>query len=205
MAQGAPAKFSRRGWLLAGIAIPLFRARATPSLNVTFDGDDLHVLAPELHFLTGKPLARLKDADTVVFVSQLTLFDFRHAPLRRAPERLTISYDLWEEKFKVVLAIDRRSVEGLSAAQAEAWCVDKLAISALGIDPFRPFWLRLELRTANPREISSVAGDTGISIRGLIELFGRKAGADESRWTLDAGPLRLADLPRKPGFRTRNE
>jgi hypothetical protein len=39
---------------------------ATPVLNVTSDGDSLHVTALEFHFLTGKPLDWLKDSNTVV-------------------------------------------------------------------------------------------------------------------------------------------
>jgi hypothetical protein len=95
-------RISRRSWLLAGLAVPLFRARAADSINVTYDGDNLHVSAPALHFLAGKPLDRLKDASTVVFLSQLTLFaGNRDAPFRKVPDRFVVSYDLWEEKFSV--------------------------------------------------------------------------------------------------------
>jgi hypothetical protein len=41
---------------------------ATPILDVTSDGDSPHMTAPEFHFLTGKPLDWLKDANTVVGV-----------------------------------------------------------------------------------------------------------------------------------------
>src|SRR5689334_2066738 len=93
-------RISRRTWLLAGLAIPLSRLRAAESLNVSFDGDNVRVAAPGLHFLTGKPLERLKDASTVTFLSQLTLFsDARGTIIKRVPERLVVSYDLWEEKF----------------------------------------------------------------------------------------------------------
>src|SRR5438067_6548009 len=54
---------SRRSWLLAGLAIPLLRAGAAEKLEVSFDGDNLHVAAPGLHFLTGTALKRLKNAD----------------------------------------------------------------------------------------------------------------------------------------------
>ena len=191
-------QFSRRSWLLAGLTVPAFRARAAPLLTVSFDGDNLHVAAPQLHFLTGRPLNRLKDGTSVVFLSQLTIFrDDRGTVFRRSPERLTVSYDVWEEKFKVVLAVDRRSVSRLSLAAAETWCLENLAISALGLAPSRPFWLQFDLRAATPKELSALVGDPGISVRGLIELFGRKPGADEPQWTLAAGPLRLTDLPRQ--------
>jgi len=205
MAHDARDRISRRRWLLAGLAIPLSRAWAEPLLRVTSDGDNLHVAAPQLHFLTGRPLARLKNGNIMVFLSQLTLFrDDRVTIIRRKPERITVSYDLWEEKFQVGMAVDRRSASRLSMEETETWCLENLAISALGLETQRPFWLRFELRTASEKEISGVAGDTGISIRGLIEMFSRRAGADEEHWTLNAGPLRLGDLPRISGRRIRN-
>jgi hypothetical protein len=196
MAEFPREKISRRSWLLAGLVTPLFSARAALQLHVSFDGDNLHVAAPQLHFLTGKPLTRLMDGATVVFFSQISLQDGRGIAFRRRHERLTISYDVWEEKFKVMMAVDQRSASRLSLAGAEAWSLENLAISALGLEPSRPFWLRLDLRAASQREISSVMSDPGISLRGLVELFSRKPGADEPQWSLEAGPLRLADLPR---------
>jgi len=204
MALHARDKICRRGWLLAGLAIPLFRAWAEPVLQVTSDGDNLHVAAPQLHFLSGRPLARLKDGNVVVFLSQLTLFREDHVtPIRRKYERITISYDLWEEKFQVGMAVDRRSASRLSLEETEAWCLENLAISSLGLETQRPFWLRFELRAASEKEISAVAGDTGISIRSLIEMFSRRAGADVPHWALNAGPLHLGGLPRTVARRIR--
>ena len=197
-------QISRRCWLLAGLATPLLRARTAGNLTVTFDGDDLHVAAPQLHFLSGKSLSRLQDGAAVTFLSQLTIFgDNRGTVWRHAHERLTVSYDVWEEKYSVVLGSANRRVSRLSAAAAETWSLDNLAISALGLSPDRPFWLRLELRTADPRDLSGLVGDPGISISGLIEVFSRKPGAGEEPWTLNTGPLRLANLPRILGHGTR--
>lgn len=190
---------------MAGLTVPLLRARTAGALLVSFDGDNLHVAAPQLHFLSGRPLNRLHDGATVVFISQLTIFhDNRGTVWRHAPERLTVSYDLWQEKFSVILGTTNHRVTGLTASSAEAWCLDNLAISALGVPSDRPFWFRLELRTADPKDLSSVVGEPGISIRGLIEIFSRKPGPDEEPWTLNAGPLRLAELPRTVTRRGRN-
>jgi len=198
-------RISRRSWLLAGLAIPLSRVRAAELLNVSFDGDNLRVGAPGLHFLTGKPLERLKDASTVTFLSQLTLFtDARGTVMKRVPERLVVSYDLWEEKFSVTIpGGSKRHIPNVSAAEAESWCLDNLAISALGIAPSRPFWLRFELRTADRRELASVVGESGVSLSGLIDLFSRKPGAGEPSWVRTGGPYRLQDLPRTPSGRGR--
>jgi hypothetical protein len=193
-------RISRRSWLLAGLAIPLSRLRAAEPLNVRFDGDNLHVSTPGLHFLTGKPLERLKNADNVVYLSQLTILSDSRGTLFRQPtrERLIVSYDLWEEKFAVAIPGPlRRTQSHLTAAQAEQWCIENLAISALGLAPDRPFWLRFELRTTAQKDLSSLVGESGISLSGLmIDVLSRRLGADDLYWTRTAGPLRLADLPR---------
>ena len=200
-------QISRRCWLLAGLAVPLFPARGAPPIDVTFDGDNLHVSAPSLHFLTGKPLERLKDAATVVFLSQLTLFSENHdVALRRVPERFVVSYDLWEEKFSVTQlgSIPRSTPHVLSAEAAEAWCLEGLAIGALGLPPDRPFWLRFELRTADQKDLAGGAGEPGLNLRSLIELFSRRPGPNDPNWTRDVGPLRLEDLRHAAGRGARN-
>ena len=200
-------EISRRSWLLAGLTVPLFPARGAQPIEVTFDGDNLHVSAPSLHFLTGKPLERLKDAATVVFLSQLTLFSENHdVVFRRAPERFVVSYDLWEEKFSVTQlgSTPRSTAHVLSAPAAEAWCLEGLAISGLGMAPDRPFWLRFELRTADQKELAGGVGEPGLNLRSLIELFSRKPGPDDPNWTREVGPLRLEDLRHAAGRGARN-
>src|SRR5438445_12663781 len=127
MAQRARSdRISRRTWLLAGLAIPLCKAGAAETLEVSFDGDNLRVAAPDLHFLTGKALERLKDAATVTFLSQLTLFsDTRGTVFKRTAERLVVSYDLWEEKFSVTIpGGSKRHLPNVSATEAESWCLE---------------------------------------------------------------------------------
>jgi hypothetical protein len=192
---------SRRYWLLAGMAIPASRLWSAERLSVTWDGDDLHVAAPQLHFLAGKPLDRLKDGAAVVFLTQLTLTtDNFTTSLRRTPERFIFSYDLWEEKFSVTkLGEGQRTVAHLSAAAAEAWCLDNVAISSTGLPQDRPFWLRFELRAAEPKDEAAVMGESGLNLTRLIEIFSRRPRDRQPQWIADAGPLRLGDLKRMVG------
>ena len=197
----AVAGISRRGWLMAGLAIPLFRARAASNLSAQYDGDLLYPVAPTLHFLTGKVLDRLRDSgDIQVFVSQLTLFhEDGGAPVRQARARFVVSYSIWDEKFKVAIpGSAARSAEGLSAAEAEAWCLENAAISASGLAPDKPFRMRFELRSVQTRDLSRVMGDLGISLTSMIEIFSRKA-SDDPHWTLETDWLRLLNLPRLSG------
>jgi hypothetical protein len=168
-------------------------------MKVLFDGDNLHVAAPALHFLNGKPLERLKDGDVVAYVTQLELLDeSRTAVLRQQKGRFVVSYALWEEKFSVtLLGSSPRFAEGLSAANAEVWCVESLAMSAMGLAPDLYYWLRLQLRTGTPRDLTEDYR-TGISITGLIELLGRK-NTEITHWGPLEARLRLADLPRPAG------
>jgi len=198
-------EISRRSWLLAGVCIPLFWARAAESLVVTFDGDSLRPSAPGLHFLTGKALSRLKDARTVVFLSQLTLLgEDRVTVVRRVPQRFYVSYAIWDEKFKVTIpGATPQSRLWATAEQAEDWCVENLAISALGLTPDRPYWLRFELRTADPKDLSRAWSDSGISVSGLIEIFSRRPDPNEPHWMMEKR-LRLIDLRRTVSRGNRN-
>jgi len=205
-AHGAPREkavpINRRRWLLAGVALSLSSpAFSAAPLTVVWDGDDLHVALPQLHFLTGKPLERLKDGASVLFLTQLTLTTDNFASiLRRTPERFVFSYDLWEEKFSVTkLGPGQRMVSHLSAAAAEAWCLDNLAMSASGLPQDRPFWLRFELRAAEPKDEAAVLGESGLNLTRLIEIFSRRPRDQQPQWTAEAGPLRLAELKRIVG------
>ena len=197
-------RMSRRSWLLAGLATPLFSVRAAESLEVKYDGDNLHLSAPSLHFLVGKPLERLKDGASVAYIAQVTIFRDDHVTeLKRRQGRFVVSYDLWPETFSVSLlstaAAPSRSVDGLSVAAAEAWCMDSLAVNTVGIDPNSYFWLRFELGTADQKEMANVTEQPVVSFRKIVEFFSQKPKAGEPRWEPIERRLRLSDLPRMAG------
>lgn len=198
---------SRRRWLLASLAYPVFSARSANSLSVILDGDQLRPVAPGLHFLTDRTAAldRLKDGAAVTFAYWLQVFTTdRSYPRAEYRGRFVVSYAIWEELFQV--NFQGRIKSGLTAAQAEAWCVDNMAVSAAGVPRDIPFYLRLELRTASGKELSKLADSSGISIvGGLVELFSRKPRADEPHWgPLESGRQRLSDLSPRPGRGPRN-
>jgi len=197
-------KISRRSWLLAGLATPLLRAWGADPLKVQYDGDNLHIAAPTLHFLNGKPLERLKDGDVVAYVAQVELWsDDRSAVLKQQRGRFVVSYALWEEKFSVTqLGSSPRTVEGLSATGAEVWCLNQMAIPTLNLEPERYYWLRFNLRTGNPRDFAA-EDQVGISIHRLIEILSRK-NAPEIHWGPFEARVRLTDLPRMAGRGSRN-
>lgn len=178
---------------------------------------ELHIRAPNLHFISGPSLDRLKNGGAVPFDFQLSVaVDSSSNLYDRAVERFVISYDLWEEKYSVTKLWgsgsmrgnsrrsirERRSVSHLTAAAAENWCIDNIAVSTTGLDPNRRLWVRLEVRSSDPRDGPPLIGESGISISRLIELFSHPPRSGQQRWTLETGPVRLADLGNLVGSRT---
>jgi hypothetical protein len=190
-------KVTRRWWLLASFGAPLTLGLSAQALRVRLDGDDLRISAPQLRFLSGKPLEKLRDGASVVFLAQLSISMEVNAPaIKRAVDRFVVSYDVWEEKF----AVSRTGLERethLSSAAAESWCLEHLAIGIEGLAPDKPFWLRLELRAEDARDQAAVVGESGINLTRLIEVFSNPAHAQQMRWELTAGPVRLMELKRE--------
>lgn len=193
---------TRRSWLVATLGCPVAAALNAQELSVRVDSSNLlRVSAPGLHFLSGRSLERLKDGATVAFLGQVTLStDANTTVAARAAARFALSYDIWEERLSVTrFTIARnevvtRSASHLSPRAAEAWCLDQLTLDPSLIPADRPVWIRFEVRVDSEREGAQVIGEPGINITRLIELFSRPTRAQQQRWQLDAGPVRLADL-----------
>lgn len=192
------------GLLLALAALaPVGVLAVTPAparLFAWLDGDLLRISAPQLNFLNGKPLDRLKDGGSVAFVGQVTISTSQGAltPLARSAARFAFSYDIWEEKFSVTLFGERpgsrRSASHLSQTMAESWCLDNLSLPRGSIPSGTPFWVQLDLRAEDPRDALGVVGEPGINITRLIEVFSRPARGSQPRWMLSAGPYKLDEL-----------
>jgi hypothetical protein len=183
-----------------GVSARVFRAQAAATLTVRMDGERLYVSSPDLHFLTGKPLDRLKDGREVTFLAQLSLsLDANRTIFRPVHQRFIFSRDVWDEKFSVT-RVGSLPRKGLTAAAAEAWCLESLAISAAGIAPEQPVWMRLDLRVADMKDQADMVSEGPISVRAIIDTFSKPARTLQPHWTVDVPPFRLLDL-RKAGSR----
>ena len=166
-------------------------------LIVRRSADLIRVTAPRLHFITGKSLQRLRDGAIVPFDFQLSIAaGARSNIVERAFERFSVSYDVWEEKFSVVRLRDfHKSPVNLSAAAAEAWCLENILARPANVPGDRQLWARLEVRSAEPKEPSSSPyADPGISITTLIGVFSRPPRPAQDHWSLESGAFHLADL-----------
>ncbi|MGH9660734.1 MAG: hypothetical protein ACRD96_19450, partial [Bryobacteraceae bacterium] len=178
---------TRREWLAIGLTTGM---SSSQTLLVRREGDRLRVSAPQIRFLTGKPLEHLKNGASVAFHSLVTLTLESQQAIARLADRFVVSYDLWEEKFSATrLGPPRRSISRLSAPAAETWCLDHPLGIPAGLGARSPFWVRLELRAEDPRETTAVVGEPGINITRLIEMFSRPPRGQQLRWTAGAGPL----------------
>jgi hypothetical protein len=159
-------------------------------------GEQIHVIAPRLHFLAGKSLQRLRDGATVPFDFQLSIAaGLKNNLVARAVERFSVSYDVWEERFRVVRLRDfRKSAAGLSATAAETWCLENLFVPSAGLPADKELWARLDVRTAEPKETVSSIPDSGISIPALIQLLNRPPRPQQDHWTLESASFHLGDL-----------
>ncbi|MGI8990343.1 MAG: hypothetical protein ACR2I2_12295, partial [Bryobacteraceae bacterium] len=61
----------------------------------------------------------------------------------------------------------------------------------------QPFWIKLDLRAEDPHDQAGIVGEPGINLTRLVEIFSRPARSQQPHWTLETGPLTLADLKAK--------
>jgi hypothetical protein len=170
-------------------------------LQIRSSADQIVVAAPKFHFLTGKPLERLRNGNAVAFDFYLVVLgESKQSTLRQNFDRFVISYDIWEERFSVSrMRKTRSSASRLTADAAEAWCLDNIAVSSVGVPLDTPVWVRLDIRAQEPRDRDPLSDDEGISLSSLIEIFSRPGKQEANHWRLETGPIRLRDIQKGAG------
>ena len=172
---------------------------AAQSLIARIDGDQLHITAPRLHFLAGDALSRLRDGTTVKYVLQLSAKSDRNGrELARSQEQFGISYDLWEEKFAVTKLGSSRSISHLTAAAAEAWCVDNTTLPVASLTSNQSFWVRLDYRAEDAATTPDPQDNSGFRLGTLVDIFSRRPRSNEQlHGSEEVGPLRLENLRKR--------
>jgi len=190
-------------WLVAAFVSGLALAMFAEELILNWRDNRLEFSAPRVHFLIGKPLERLHKAAQVPFDFQITLWaKNRTQEFLKVPQRFVISYDLWEESFRVVKVHGPppRMASHLTASQAEKWCLEQMPVDVSGLAGNEPFWARVDIRAQDgkpgPLFGRESITESGISLNSLIDIFSRPAQREQPHWTLDAGPMTLDELKR---------
>jgi len=192
-------------WLVVAFVSGFALAMMAEQLIVNLHNDRLEFSLSHVHFLGGRPLELLHNAAPVPFDFQMTVYSGSKAHVfQQLTSRFVVSYDLWEEKFKVVKTQSpRASAEHLTAQAAEKWCLDQMSMELPGLSPTEKLWARFEIRAEDGKDgplfgRGSIS-DSGISLTSLIEVFSRPARAQQSHWgPYEAGPFNLQDLKRSP-------
>jgi hypothetical protein len=183
---------------------PIVVGLTAQALFVRLENDYLRVSAPNMEFLTDKPLERLKDGNTVGYLGQLTVSTGDQRILQgRSIAHFAFSYDIWTERFKVTLLTPQLSshelppsARNLTRAAAQAWCLDQLKIDLAHVPADRAIWVRLEIRSEDARETAGIVGEPGISLSGLIALFSHPP-KNQQVHKVEEISLKISDL-RKP-------
>ena len=190
---------------LSGFALAMF----AEELVLSWRDNRLEFSAPRVHFLGGKPLDLLHNAEQVPFDFQLTLWSKnRNSVLQRFTDRFVVSYDLWEEKFRVVKTQsprkNRRAFDGrrrgdlvlasdFRPAIGESADAGRIGAASGQGWKFAPRTVRIGPLFGRP------ITDAGISLSSLIEIFSRPPQSQQSRWgPYEAGPFTLDELKRSP-------
>ena len=163
-------------------------------MTVTTAGGAVRVQAPGFRFISGEPHERLKDGLTVRVELEIRVLAGPGAATAAAQNRQTfvLSYDLWEERFAAAVSgTGARSVSHLTAAAAEAWCIQQLTVPVNGLGPLRsqPFWIRLDSRILDGK--SDDGEDEGLTLRGIIDTLSRRQASEKMTHSAEAGPFRV--------------
>lgn len=181
------------------VFLALVSVLAAQSLTARIEAEQLHIAAPRVHLLTGEALLRLHDGATVNYELQLTArADKTSNALARAISRFAVSYDLWEEKFAIIkLGGSPKSVSRLTAAAADAWCVDNTSLPIAALPPSQQFWIRLDYRAEPSGAVAEQVANSSSTLSSLIDIFSRRQRNEQVIGSEDLGPVRLSELKRK--------
>lgn len=192
MAPGATRRLVH-AWLFVAVVLGSQVASAQ-SLAVRIEGDRLRVNVQKVRLLNGEPLRKLRDGASVTFVFRLSALSNRlGAALVKAEYRFVISYDIFEEKFQVSRTQPSpRVLSRLSLEAAEAACFEGLELRIPSLAPDRAFWVRWEYE----EQESPPAGESVVTLGGLVDIFSRKSVREPVRGMVESGSLRLQGLSR---------
>jgi hypothetical protein len=181
--------------ILMVVALASLDARlGSQSMTVSTKDGTVRAQAPGFRFISGQPLARLKDGLTVRVELEMRVLAASGADTAAAMIRQTfvLSYDLWEERFAAsVSGSGSRSVSHVTAAAAEAWCLEQLAVPVSGLGPLRsgPFWIRLDAQVINGE--SAGHESEGLTLRGIIDTLSRRQASEKTSHSTEGGPFQV--------------
>jgi hypothetical protein len=190
-------KYKGRVLWIAICCLVYGNAPANPEyLSAERHGDHLRVIAPQMHFISGAAVERLRNGAAITYVLNLSL-TAQHAkkPAFQLQEKFAISFDLWEEKYSVVQRKpDGHTASRLNSSTAEAWCLENMPIPVRSVPERQPFMIRLECFIEEDEEKENGDSPPGLTLAALIDVLSRKKSGESLRWEASGGPFLLEHL-----------
>jgi len=165
------------------------------SLKIHMNGEQLHVEAHDLRFLSQAAQSRLHDGATVIYRFRLLVSDSRNGEaVAEYTYHCVFSFDILEEKYKVSRQEPGfRTASHLSESAARDLCLDSLTIPAASISTNSPFWIAMECQMED-RQSSVDRSDSHSVLDTLVNIFGQRNKAPQPVDMLKGGPFRMDDL-----------
>ena len=165
------------------------------TLKVHLNGEQLHMEARELRFLSQTAQARLHDGATVIYRFRLLVSDSRNgSAVAEYTYHCVFSFDILEEKYKVSRQEPGyRTASHLSENAARDLCLDSLTIPVAGISTNSSFWISLEYQMED-RQSGMEKGDSRSVLDTLVNIFGQRNKSPQPVDVLRGGPFRMDDL-----------
>ena len=172
------------------------------SLKVNLEGDQLHLGSSNPRLLSAEARLRLHNGATVTYAFRVTVAAKRGSAAGNSVSyHCVFSFDLWEEKYKVLrLEPGYRSASHLTQTAAEQLCLESLVIPVGALSAASPFWILLEYQLED-RQSSDPRNDPDSIPAILVDIFSRRTKEPQPVDTLEGGPFRLADLRKAIGGR----
>jgi hypothetical protein len=183
-------------WAVMVSLFSLYPANAHgESLKVHLNGEQLHIEAHELRFLSQAALARLQDGATVIYRFRLLLSDSRNgSAVVEYTYHCVFSFDILEEKYKVSRQEPGyRTASHLSENAARDLCLDSLTIPAASASANSSFWIAMEFQMED-RQSGMERGDSHSVLDTLVNIFGQRNKSPQPVDSLRGGPFRMDDL-----------
>jgi hypothetical protein len=183
-------------WAALASILSLYPANARgESLKLHLNGEQLHVEAHDLRFLSQTALARLHDGATVIYRFRMLVSDSRNGnAVGEYTYHCVFSFDILEEKYKVSRQEPGyRTASHLSESAARDLCLDSLTIPPSGITANAPFWVAMEYQMED-RQSDLDRSDSHSVLDTLVNIFGQRNKAPQPVDVLRGGPFRMDDL-----------
>jgi hypothetical protein len=195
LSRAAPRAWTVGFAALVWLALPPLLA--AQSLTVRAAGDMLQVRGTGLRLIEGVVAGHLKDGRSVRVDFEMTILDqAQGTPITQNRQSFILSFDLWEQRYAVTRAgAAPRSISHLAARDAEAWCLENMAIPLTALGRFArdlPFWMRVEYRVQDQPPPASDT-ESAFTLRTLIEALSRRRPEEALDRSIEAGPFRIGN------------